>query len=1567
MEMSAGARSEQLKDTSTSVIIESMISKRPNAKTRMRNHTKLRLIASGLIYKKLIVLVSISAFSYESNNLNLVANANLLNDLSSKALQSPSQPNDQKNDTTLTRIDSIANASLASLNTLTSVPIKLDSTNTIQGSDTLVIKKTTDSLEPRTEYVGPVDSSPKQSGDDVKSKRPNSYTLYEHQPSASYATVSHASSTDDYHRISPSIGTSGPSVEESLSTDEPSSSHVLDALMHRDHHHQYHQPQTNVRVARDESSTSFNFANHSTQLSNSLKGKLGVDDKHDLVQHQLPHNHNYGPAAESNQQHAVADSSNNLNTELIQNLTSSLFPKRSLSNATLQSLSELLTKTKQLQQQKQSDSLNQQVHSSYESPIYYQPSMRLQQPYYNSSFYGRHLNETNKNLDALLNEHTYGLLGFLNTENNRFGFRDNNYHSHNNHHQHHSQLSPTSAQSKQHFTLYDGPKSKHTKSDLLYSKTPSNIYNTYLPYAGSSSANIASAQSPIMMTNGQQALNFALYQSLLNDEPTIKWPLSMNKGDSSNNNTSKYGSLNHNLRGMVNNMHDQYSPTGSQTVNGYQYIQQQSSPSNQNQLDRLTYHSTPFRPAIASLASSFQSSGSQQQVLNNFTTSNSNKTRYLDSTGASRQSMLGLPDALSSTHSMSSAPSDTSINAPGRYLTKAEAARAAQSNAADRNTAHRATPTGQDYDTSSEMRSRNQSMLSQQPNSSQYQTSAAASNQSQSSSTKQQQHQQPITIHSGAPAILFELYEREIDNQIREAIQADHQQHHSHLGPALLNMATASSNWLGSSEVPTSPLSSLASTLSNSLIHEGAASSASNIAALPFGAQDKPFRSIASAPISPFTYAAQPMFPYYTQRPPSPWSGSPMQAASSTTSSTQVPAISSQSNQPTDSLAAALQDLPTFTAADLQPLVSNSAGISGLPSYSMLSVSHQKPEPAYSESSPSSSLLPSSAESWFTANTGEFYPPPFVFPEPTLANDLSKVYSHNYQHNQPHHSSNNAINNASNSHTIGQSYGSGGGTGGLSAMLFRLPPGPLTSILTSPFSHLYANLPRYRYGKKQPSSQSSSASQTSASNASLKGFWSMLGNAAGNDIVVRDSTSFSDGKQHKTTSNKYQSNRIAAILAANLLAASGSLNTGQQINPMQLASLVQLHANLMEQPNNQLSNDLASSPDSSQVNPYLMNLLESTSMDSVAHAESPETWANSFLPTGSAITPQTWRSIQSAMQWNRKWQQHQPQSFSNPYEAQKPTPSASKQHSTSSTTSESSKLNNGSSGLFGRHISTPLSLLLGGASTPLTHLLGPSGGSSQSLLAPAPTETTSLRISPPRLKIKILKVPVAVYDNGSELRGAAATTQLAQGYNLLPAHLQSALAASLHAHLPCAAFHQAAAAASASGGTPPSSSPSIISPTTSTAALNNHRPQYFNPLASLAAGSQTGTTSPSTLIAQGIHSTISSPLQSSSSSMASSGLQGSTPSQSSSSSSSSSSPISSASALKLAHRNNDALIASFASHANFEKPPTAQIQSFTDINQPTDLQVAPALIQSKYQMKNFGQEPHQNINSFSSS
>lgn len=1455
-----------------SLMIKSMKSQRPNSKiAKMRRHTILRFQAPAvydLNYKKLILIVSIGAVGNWAILLSSAVSTSSPSSSQSRAAAA--------NDITLTRRNesAVVNASLASLNSLTRFPIKLETTSPIDAQDSFMTRISTGappSKQPSDESSDKPDATkhkPDDEDNQPSSKKISSFTIYE--PSASYATVSHVSgSNDDFNRVHDS-STSETNADVgtrmiSISNNEQNHSYrVSDAMLHREHHHHYHQHQPNAsqRQMRDESGSSNDTSRIRDDYGNhSINSKIKSDASNHYQRH-IP-NHNYGPMAESSNHHSVSsherNSSNSFfNAELIQNLTASLFPKRNLSNATLHSLSELLNKTRQIQQQQQ----QQQQVSKYEPPVYYQPSSRQQHISYsnNNSTHGRQ-SIGNRNLDALLNEHTYGLLGFLNPENNRFGFRDNSYN-------HQQSLVASAPPNKQQYPLYEGPKPKHvsSKSDMLYAKTPSNIYNTYLPYAGGSTSAVAanaaasslSQSAPMIMTNGQQALNFALYQSLLNEDIS-KWSSKKNNEFHDSNNSEHSIPNNNALRSMLNSITDSaFAPTGSQTMNGYHYTQQQNT-NNQNHLDRLTYHSTPFRPTIASPSSSFQATmGSNQQV------SSHNRSKYLDPT---RLPINGYPNALGSVQSSATEQQPNSSGANSGRIKEIPGQQQGNYSAGSRVVVSGLNETN-DHPMTSDLRFKNQSASSQLTSNNNYSQAYG----------QQQQQQQPTTIHSGAPAILFELYEREIDNQIREAIYADHQQHHSHLSPALLNIAASNNQWLTASEAASNQV------VPNGLLSEDIASS-SNIA-VPFSDKPPLSHSFLPRPLSTalpaYSYAAdQSTFPYYPRQPSSPFSNQPMQQSASST----VP-------QPDNTLAAALQELPTFTAADLQPLIPfgrpTATSISGLPEYSMLSVSHQKPEPTYSESSPS---LFASTDNWLNLNQNDFYTPSRI---PFVDTSLLASEAHLKANTNPPATS-----------------GQGSITSSLSSMLLKLQPGPLTSILASPFAHLYASLPRYRYGKKhQPNSSSpgGAASTSSASflnpligHSSLRGLWQMLGNGtASNDIVVRDSATGGSSVYSKdqnglyTKPNGYQSKRLAAITAANLIAAS---NGGQTVDPIHLLALIQAQTNLMaaQSPNAVSNNDLAglaSSESSSRVNPYLSttSMLDSNinSLDNpVSHSDPAE---SQWIANG--MTPQTWQSIQSAMQWNKKWQQHQPQthaaaSYSNLYESlTKPALSVKPVGNGAGFNSRLNK-SNPTSSLFGRQITTPLGLLLGGASTPLSHLLSPqlplsSGQGNTASITPAPTETSSSKVLPARLKIKILKVPVAVYDTaGSNSVGQPTGSD---NLNLLPTNLHTALA-SLHANLPCAALHQQQAAASAAAGKP------------LTAASTN------------APGA--------------LHSSINNPLHYLSS------------------------PLTPIMPIKLANRDNDDLLASLASHMNLEspKPATAQIQSFTDINQPTDLQVAPTFLQ----------------------
>lgn len=991
-----------------------------------------------------------------------------------------------------------------------------------------------------------------------------------------------------------------------------------------------------------------------------------------------------------------------LNTGLIQNLTASLFPIKQLSNATLYTLSELLNKTRQTSPTYSQFSNGYKPTFNLAYPAYFstQPSQATIGSASSSSNANPLATATNYGIDSSVlgnAEQQLNLFDYIRP--NQFGFRQPSQG------RYHSQV-PSSSAFFRHSAGSPGQSSKSNSGPLQNQynsytslpnsaeqyftsaldnnlhpgyKTSSNIYNTYIPFKD----NINSLPT---MTNGQ-SLNMALYG--------YKLPLMVNKPMSSfatssnnNNNPNNIGS-------------------------GYQFIQQHNM-NNQNHLDKVVYHSTPFRPSIVSPPLSSVSSNpntTPSSVLSSTPASSSGQqNNQVSSSTLNQRTKMDSGDSKSLAFGSLSSSSSAISDSKSDYTTNGQANNASK------------------Y--SSVKDSSNSRVGGSDSNGAQYNNKGLSSNNDKTSTTTTST-MSPLATDDGSSMydglrahnstidkqstitpsqeMLFNLYEREIDNQIRDALY---------------------------SEAPHATAESLLPGVTR----------ASNVAADWF---EKSAQTLYEDPSVEQTLSSW-------DRP----------VALGTHGGYHLPTGSGATTRIRDPLAEALQELPTFSASDLQPIFP--AG----PAYSLLPTSTHDPSSYHEPQQPPSASQPlASFSSLF----------PFTNQQHGHHNPMgldSEINSKLTSFQQP-----------STSHSTTPS-SSSSQPAGLQAILIKLHSSPLSSILSAPLSQLYSTFPRpYRNNKKPSShSQQHSSKQQNNHQQSILNAYNQLSSGVPSSLFSHHTFGGISGKQllsalsngnslfdtlvsassnsHKTFESpqsvmkqkQQQKQQQAALSAA--------------INPFQAAALLQAQAG-----------NIIYIPAGSEPTSELTMIGRATTPGGfiATHPASfaePPTQAG-FGLSGTGITPLIWRSIFSPVHWARKQSTSSSgQSSGQLLQASNLSPAINSQSSSSSQASflqGSHKLaNSGQETSVGSGSNAAISMNKQQLPAHLNAIFAPSTGQKGSIQ------------KRPKIKIKILKIPVAYYEqapSGSgSLQGAAAA---APAISLAPSQLQPAVTASLLASLPC--------------------------------------------------------------------------------------------------------------------------------------------------------------------------------------
>lgn len=1179
----------------------------------------------------------------------------------------------------------------------------------------------------------------------------------------------------------------------SVSSTPSSTSHQqmqqINSLLNRDHH-------DSAQLANINSKLQADYSNLPEQSGSNVSLYMDSFSHHDLQDNSF-------------KQH-LSDSigaSNLLHTGLLQNLTASLFPaKQNGSNATLSTLSELLNKTKL----NQSSSLPTTVNSYFGASPTSQAKVSANLGSIKGSAYSTYVpsSMTSGQASAFIDSPYSSVLDQLRSSTNsgQFGFRDTRQQGRSEPLSSSGLFVPTTTKLSTGYQLSEhkpllatGPLTGRYIGDLTNIpqtsgyKTASTLYNTYMPYKDNQLA-------PQANPNGIQGLNMAsLYDNYLVDNG-YKFPLVVNNVKSYQQPTDELHKTSAS-QSVVRNL-NQASPN-------YQYAQQQQSSNSLNQLDKIIYHSTPFRPSIVSPPQSLSEiSGSRQQTLIPFNLSNQlgssseHKKQTVYSTNGQAINSNRFHKDNSNTRLNSGEPGGDTIDqhattttAPSvgtdelefghQFSQQSQSLRSHQHNSGSNVSAPPAT--------------RHPSYASNTPSSLSTQPPGLVQMNYESDFRAQQSNQtSPATVSpsaspqlTGNSALLFDLYEREIDNQIQEALYGE-----QHLSTPFMGIIR-----------PTQAAPATLQSSSSSNWFDKVAPSSSNIY------EETVNSNLADSwarPVSSSNQAAY-MHPIMTGARANRFVGP-------------------------ESLATALQELPNFSTSDLQPLYPSG------PSYPLIAAASN--QDGISPASLVSALAPHLI-SGYTSNVGQISDGTLKLSlvdglikpsESTTALPISTTTSPSPTTAAP--SSSSSV---------------------WPTILLKLQSSPLSSLLATPLSHLYSkNKNAKKPNQQQPTSSASQkvnnySQPTSSSLLQLqpmmnaKHLFGVLGANGDQSLGTASSSHTALSQGHPESTNHRLKSQQVAQLAANLLAAA-SETTQHQWNPLQvtLAQAISPNPYLASPTEEQdLSALLASlSPGfASSANMHDGNFLTAASGGglTVNNGESSGPTGSGVLGiAGGGISPLIWRSIFSPASWARKQSgsssnniagysntsatvsapvtsnnsngQSNQQSPRNLQISSSSSPQLSSIFSSSSLPMQqqqgSHKANENSSshnqqqlGIKSR-INLPLSSLFGSATS---HLFGQSANgmnnnpSSSSLLPLINSHVEALR-RPLKLKIKILKIPVAVYDQtpatqshpvaslqaGSSLnsRQTAAIDPMAAA-----SQMHSSLSASLLARMSCPLPH----------------------------------------------------------------------------------------------------------------------------------------------------------------------------------
>lgn len=1017
------------------------------------------------------------------------------------------------------------------------------------------------------------------------------------------------------------------------------------------------------------------------------------------------HNHNYG-------QHTTGSSSGNqmlLNAGLIQNLTAALFPVRNISTATLQTLGDLLNKTRHsngnnfhhqqqqqqhftqlqsYQQQQASNSKFRPLSNSYNHAYtnFYTPTLggqQMSQSAQINSFDGDSLPQFNNLL---------GQLGQV----SKFGFRE---------------PSATTAMSKQqHIAAALGPSQSTAAAEYSASKPalamnkmkiPSNVYKTY-----SSSGNILP-----LLTNGQSLNQLAaslLSAGYMDQQQQQQQPV-------------QFDLLPESMRLPAGQSMKQTTSS-----NNYNYIQHHQGA--QNHLDKVVYHSTPFRPSIVSPPPSMDSSStalgnssmiSQQQQHHN------NKSMAFGT--LSSPSMSSISDTKASEY-VSPISSSQYNNNSDRYLTGPTAS-GSQTSEKQVNI-----PASYNDDIAPHHQQQTGNLTIASSTLVDTTNASAAAAPATSASNK------PPSLMGGQSSALLDIYEREIDQQIRDALLGES-------GKILSTMA-----------------SRLVQSPSSSPMH---AASATTFGGAGFSGWSYDEPGVDQSLLASWIQAS-PLI-----------GGSPLVGSQTQ----QVEHFARPAGGPLvyDSLTEALQELPTFSAADLQPIfpsfpASSLGGAGGAPMMSASQESSLEQLPSGTGGAPFSS--------WpFSMSATNSPKTPDQDTDHLSLQTLQQLFSNQQQQQQQvsvangkkhrlrgdqhqtdqqqHQASSSAAQNSPN---------------GFPSLFYKLSPFAPSFLLSNPFNHLYSSLPN-KNRQNSKTRPPPAGGQRAASTAQRPPQFAGGAAAALAPSNKMPATQLGESRsRHIYTShpNRYQQllhlqqQQQLATLLANLMATAATTTT---TNPLPSLSIAAESGPAMA--NSQRHTTLVDS------NIFEgQQAAEQTLSPASQQVHNPTATTDSAHPiglslAGGGISPLLWRTLFPSITIQR--QPTTAKTFTNGHTTSS-TNSGGAQSSPlpfpfahPTTTSNSFVAQNQP----GSQRTVPPQTIRPSSVSSLSPLIG--GGSR--LITNRPSANQARGGLKPKLKIRILKIPIAVYDQPSSMGSQQQTREAA---------------ASLLANLPCPLQHSAA-------------------------------------------------------------------------------------------------------------------------------------------------------------------------------
>jgi hypothetical protein len=1201
---------------------------------------------------------------------------------------------------------------------------------------------------------------------------------HQHYPMEPYPSAS-------YTHLSLRAPNNSPASSSSGNQAATAASHTLNALLNRDHHHTFnlttdpfgqqrsHTIGQSDPPALEHSLDAAKFYGTTTATGHQTGGHFGstqagtglrplLSSREDEAQNAYTQMllHNYGDHTQGGGMHLATSASelnvgtSSLNASLIQNLTAGLFPISKLSNGTLQSLNELLNRTK------------------YQAGAGHQhsPATGATGPTAFSNGYrpapsfvgGQHQPTTGANnyLEALLGDNRFGpMLDYLAAASpssqslmasvapaGQFGFREPSSMGHFRPTVSHNRLASAPSAQRHNYNPLAQFQANKSGANKQQTGKQTSAYSAYSPsYRDVASSN--GNKPPV--TNGQMLrMAASLYDNYLdqNYRKQNGGGEQMASNDNNNNNNNNQP---------------------------YQYVQQHQWNS-QNHLDKVIYHSTPFRPSIVS-PPQMLTSGTSYAYKRPKSDADAKLAAYIGNNGnhqksASRPAGQKAPPAGLKLEPNSAggdqlaggkhADYEPALEQIGNLNSAYGSAQQQQhsrtpppmSANSTRSTASEANSIGQQQAATSAVQQQQQQ---QQPQQQQQQTQ-----QQQQMQPTKQQPQRPTGADSfSGSQLLLDLYERAIDSQIQDAINTDHQQHFRHLEPLVgqssssvgigqqVAAASSSAHWPFDEPPAPTPYESLA--FPSALVSSA-------------GAGSRPSASTSVSALS-----------------------GPVALGHHSLDNVQSASDAGSHQHSLNPLAAALQELPTFSASDLQPLMP--ASTAAEVSYSLVPPDGaQLPSLAgelASGDNPNLSALASQLLGQLTlanSNQQQFYAASSSSPA-TFINQLLGDGSEN----RPPSSS---------AASLQSSQSAAGGShkpppASFPSILNKFQSSQLSSILAGPFASLYANLPlRHKHNKpRQPAGTQRPLSFAASVPPAL--------------------VSLGQYSQHN------QRHQHQAVLAAQR--ALGPLaSTGGMLTPLQ-AAIIQ----------------------ASVARPQTEALIAEPSLSAVLTGDGPNFEASGQQQqqagppalasglVGGGISPLVWRSILAPIIWARRQTMSGQNGASN---SPKPQVSNGSQ--------ASSQRRPVAAGPSGGSVSPYRAAVLSPFMAPLVaHLLSANGQQASqwapsAILQPS-SSASSLGVSSSvpasvlslasmastareqtqadeqdrrraRLKIKIVKIPVAFYDVAGSSAGGSATDGshqlLAQGSlsasptggalspaDLLPVHLQPAPTSSLLARLAC--------------------------------------------------------------------------------------------------------------------------------------------------------------------------------------